>query len=175
MDTTDPPPMPATYCSEFAEEAHGLCLLGDMDEDAIAKALDVSVETLREWLATVPEFAEAVRKGGKLADGGAAKGLHKRATGYDHPAAKIFLPARSREPVHATYDRHLPPHPASAMKWLEVRHPQVWGDKGETKAPNSDDVKKLEAWLRTRNNDELWAIVARVLHKNAFRPPDDQG
>src|SRR5512143_601138 len=133
METNDPPPMTATYRPDYAEEVHGLCLLGDMDEAAIAEALKVSLETLREWLATVPEFAEAVRKGGKLADGGAAKGLHKRATGCSHPAVKIFLPAGTKEPVHAEYDRHLPPHPTSAIKWLEGRHPQVWRNKEETK------------------------------------------
>lgn len=175
MDTTDPPPTPAPYRPEYAEQVHDLCLLGDMDEQAIADALEVSRETLRAWQATVPAFAEAVRKGGKLADGGAAKGLHKRATGYDHPAVKIFLPSGSREPVHAKYDRHLPPHPGSAITWLEVRHPQVWGKTGETKAPNTNDVEKLKAWLKTLRTDELRAIVARELHRLNFRPPGDPG
>ena len=175
MDTTDPPPTAAPYRPEYAEQVHELCLLGDMDEQAIADALEVNLETLREWQATVPAFTEAVRKGGKLADGGAAKGLHKRATGYEHGAVKIFLPSGSREPVHAKYDRHLPPHPGSAMKWLEVRHPQVWGKTGETKAPNTNDVKKLEDWLKSQRTDELWAIISRHLVKADFRPPEDRG
>jgi hypothetical protein len=175
MQPPDTPPSPAPYRPEYAEEVHELCLLGDMDQEAIAQALEVSPETLRDWLASVPAFAEAVRKGGKLADGGAARGLHKRATGYSHPAVKIFLPAGSKEPVHANYDRHLPPHPTAALKWLEVRHPQVWRNKGETKAPNTDDIEKLEEWLKTQDTGELWRIVGQALHKADFKPPGDQG
>jgi len=145
-----------------------------MDEEAIAQALEVSLETLQEWRATVPEFAEAVRKAGKLADGRAARGLHRRTTGCSHPAVKIFLPSGTTEPVHAKYDRHLPPHPTAALKWLEARHPQVWRDKGETKAPETNDIEKIKERLKHLSSDELWSIVARELHKLDYRPPGDQ-
>ena len=171
MQPDDPSPLPATYRPEYAEEAHKLSLLGDMDEEAIALALKVSVEALREWQATVPELAEAMRKAGKLADGGAAKGLHQRATGFSHPAVKIFMPAWARAPVEAKYDAYLPPHPTSAIKWLEARHPQVWRNKEEAKAPITNDIEKL----KERPSAELWAIVARELAKRAAGPPGAEG
>ena len=171
MHTTDPPPSATPYRPEYADEVHNLCLLGDMDEDAIALALQVSPETLRHWQATVPAFAEEMRRAGKLADGAAARGLHRRATGCSNPEVRIFMPAGTPEPVYARYDRHLPPHPASAIKWLEARHRQVWRTTGETKAPLTNDIEKLKQCT----SDELWAIVARELAKHTAGPPGDPG
>lgn len=52
-----PPGAPRPYRPEYAEEARSLCLLCDMGEEAVAKALRDPLGTLREWKATVPEFA----------------------------------------------------------------------------------------------------------------------
>jgi hypothetical protein len=168
MEHPDPPP----FCRpEFVDEIHGLCLLGDLSAEEIAEALAVGVETVRAWETALPEFTEAMRRGGRVADGAAAKGLHKRATGCTHPAVRIFMPARAEEPIRADYDVHLPPHPASAIKWLEARHPRVWRNKEKIEAPITNDIEEL----KKRSSEELWAIVARELAKLGYRPSRDQG
>jgi hypothetical protein len=56
------------------------------------------------------------------------RSLYQRANGYNYEAVKIFMPARSKQPVVVHYTEHLPPDVAAGMFWLKNRDPDNWRD-----------------------------------------------
>src|SRR5882724_9472661 len=85
-----PERVPALYRPEYAEQARKLCLLLGATDQELARFFDVPLAALRDWLASVPEFAAAVRAGKELADADVADRLYRRALGYSHEAVRIF-------------------------------------------------------------------------------------
>ena len=83
------PGRPALYKPENNAFARKFCLLGATNED-LAGLFDVAVRTIDNWIATIPEFAAAVRQGRDVADADVVQSLHSRATGYNYEAEKIF-------------------------------------------------------------------------------------
>ena len=143
MQTDEPLPTPAPYKPEYAEEARTLGLLGETTDEALARALEVTVETLDEWRRTEPEFARAVRYGRMMGDAQAAGGLHGAAIGPSHQADKIFMFAAWEKPLYAPYTRRYPPSGTSALRWLERRRASDWGIKKDSGAQQYDDTGHL--------------------------------
>ena len=52
---------PTTYHPDLCEQAHNYCLLGATN-DELGEFFGVSPRTIDSWIATHPEFAEAVRR-----------------------------------------------------------------------------------------------------------------
>ncbi len=80
--------------------------------------------TIDLWIATYPEFAEAVQQGRDVADATAVESLFTRVTGYNHQAEKVFL--YRGELRTATYTAHVPPETKACMLWLRNRRPEDW-------------------------------------------------
>ena len=120
-----------------------LGLLGETTDEGLARALEITVATLEEWLRTVPEFARAVRYGRTMGDAQAAGGLHGSATGPSHEADKIFMFATWKEAFYAPYTRRYPPNGTSALRWLEKRRSDDWGNKTGTGAQQNHDEGAL--------------------------------
>jgi hypothetical protein len=74
---------PTVYKPEYCELAHNYCLLGATAEE-LAGFFGVTRGTINNWIATIPEFAAALREGRDLADARVARGLFARAVGYSH-------------------------------------------------------------------------------------------
>jgi hypothetical protein len=137
------PGRPTLYKPEHASRARELCARGATNPD-LAGRFGVARSTIGLWIATHPEFAEAVQQGRDVADATAVESLFTRVTGYNHPAEKVFL--YRGEPRTATYTAHVPPEIRACMFWLRNRRPEDWRAKAET-TPEAfaDDIALLDA------------------------------
>ena len=142
------PGRPTLYRPEHASRARELCARGATNPD-LAGRFGVARSTIGQWIATHPEFAEAVQQGRDIADATAVESLFTRVTGYNHKAEKVFL--YRGEPRTATYTAHVPPETRACMVWLRNRRPEDWRDKVEA-APQVviDDIALLDAAKRER-------------------------
>jgi hypothetical protein len=89
-----------------------LCELGATNED-VARALQVHVDTVYDWMQKHPDFSEAT-KGKEIADEHVVRSLYQRATGYQAPDGA-----------------HIPAHPTAMIFWLKNRQSAKWRDKTE--------------------------------------------
>src|SRR5215472_1303324 len=111
---------PTLYRSEFAEIAGKACTEGATNL-ALATRLGVARGTIDNWIATVPEFAEAVRNGRAVADDVVESALYARAIGFKQPATKFFH--YHGETRREEYTVHLPPDTHACHIWLRNRRP----------------------------------------------------
>lgn len=112
-----------------------LCRLGATDAQ-LADAFEVAESTLNRWKHDYPEFREALKKGKALADAEVADALFRRATGYSHPAVKIFNDQGA--PLVVDYTEHYPPDTAAGIFWLKNRQPGLWRDKAQQELSGPD-------------------------------------
>ena len=105
------PGHPTRYKPEYRELAHNHCLLGASDLE-LAEFFGLAPRTIGNSIATVPEFAAAVREGRAITDGRAARGLYDRAIGDHHTlertapgntARGVLLFSRPFIPVRKNY------------------------------------------------------------------------
>lgn len=166
MKTDHPPAQPASYKPEYAEQARKLCLLMGATDEELARFFDVSGATLGLWLASIPEFADAVAAGQAMADAEVADRLFRRAIGYSHTALKVCLPADSLYPAYASYVVHYPPVTSAAIFWLKNRRGDEWRDKVDAGTNHDHDPESL-------SDEELATIIARELGKDPSDPEGD--
>ncbi|MFC1459595.1 helix-turn-helix domain-containing protein [Microvirga arabica] len=132
---------PSKFKPEYVEQVEKLCKLGATDEQ-LACFFEVSVSTINLWKQRHPEFSEPLKRGKLIADAAVAHSLFKRATGYSHPAVKIFND--QGQPLIVDYTQHHPPDTTAAIFWLKNRQPQFWRDKVEQvqTGPNGGPVQQ---------------------------------
>ena len=149
---------PTTYKPENAEIAHHACMLGATNE-SLAERFGVCRRTIDNWIATIPEFSDAVRRGREVADASVVGALFARATGMEQKMTKVFC--HRGQPVTANYTVQLPPDVRACMFWLRNRRPEQWLE-------NRPLVARKEApdWAR-----QLAAASARALAPTAGPPP----
>ena len=128
----------SSYQAEYAEQARKLCLLLGADDQELARFFEVPPATLQGWLASVPEFAAAVRAGRALADAEVADRLWRRAVGYSHDAVRIFN--HQGKALEVAYTEHYPPDTAACLFWLKSRQPEKWRDKIEHEHHTSSEM-----------------------------------
>ena len=152
---------PSKYWPELHNGLARAYAMAGLSLDVIAGRLDIALSTLYEWKDKYPLFSEALSAGKQYADDVVEASLFQRATGYDHKAVKIFMPANAEEPVYAPYVEHVPPDVTAAKLWLTNRKPRQWKEKMELDANISTDnmaaksPEELEEFynkIRQRNN-----------------------
>jgi hypothetical protein len=149
MHPQETAPASAPYRYEYAEEARKLALMRLSDEE-LAQHFEVSPETFRDWLATEPDLAKAVRYGRKLGDADVLDAFHQNAIGYSHEAVKVL--------------KHYPPNTAAGKFWLCNRLPEQWRMKVEIEAkPKAEDVGALE-------RHDLNRLIAELAQARGFVP-----
>ena len=127
---------------DWRNVVRGYCRLGATNEQ-LAALFGVPAATLAGWMATIPDFANAVRGGRLLADGTVAKSLWQLAVGYSHEEQRVL---RDRDgPVTVSYTKHHPPHYKSCITWLSNRHPDKWGRVG-ARGSTRDAVEATDAF-----------------------------
>lgn len=119
---------PTKYKPEYDDLAYKYCLLGATDAE-LATFFEVNEDTIHEWKKVHRSFSESLKKGKAMADAEVADKLFKRATGYSHPAVKIFNDEGF--PLEVPYTEHYPPDTAAAIFWLKNRQRGKWRDKTE--------------------------------------------
>lgn len=120
------PGQPTRYKPEYRELAHNYCLLGATNAE-LADFFGVAPRTVDNWIASVPEFAAAVREGKIVADARVARGLYDRAVGYEHTVKRTLLHRGEERTLTNTV--HYPPDTQACIFWLRNRRRQNWRDR----------------------------------------------
>lgn len=135
---------PSKYGKIDLEQVEKLAGLGLIDTE-IASVLGISESTLNNYKKK-PEFLEALKRGKLKADAVVIESLYKRATGYEHNAVKIFMPAGASKPIYAPYVEHYPPDSTAMIFWLKNRRVHEWRDRQETEHTfGRDELNKVMA------------------------------
>jgi hypothetical protein len=135
---------PTLYKPEYAEEAHGHCLLGATNAD-LADVFEVAPRTIDNWIANILEFAKAVREGRAVADARVARSLYERAVGYHHTVEQTVL--HRGEERKLTNTVHYPPDTGACIFWLRNRRRDLWGNQrpANDSAWSDGDIAALDA------------------------------
>ena len=120
---------PSKYDEKLHPRLAKAYAMAGLTDVQLAKELDVSEATISNWKKEHPEFLEALKDGKNIPDDKVEACLFKRATGYNHKAVKIFMPAGASEPVYADYIEHWAPDVTAQIFWLKNRRPDRWRDK----------------------------------------------
>jgi hypothetical protein len=147
-----PPTRPAGYRPEFAEEARKSALMGATDED-LARHFGIPLATLREWQASVPVFAAAVRYGRNLGDAEVIDKFHQLATGC---FPEVVVRSVAPDGALMTYTRYRPPHRAARNFWQLNRMP------GEQRRKVEIEARRREGEPRHLARSELERQIARI-------------
>jgi hypothetical protein len=123
---------PTVYKPDYAEIARHACMLGACNE-TLAERFEVSRRTIDNWIATLPEFGDAVRHGREVADESVVATLYARATGMERKSIKVV--EGDGAPVTTTHTVQALPDVRACMFWLRNRRPEQWR---ENHAPAED-------------------------------------
>lgn len=119
-----------SYDMNFLEQVYRYALLGCTNLE-IARIYEIEVGSFDNWLHILPGLRFALHLGRDHADAEVARALYQRATGYSHPAYKIFYDKEAGKTVQVEYTQHYPPDTAAASRWLinRRRHKEApWND-----------------------------------------------
>src|SRR5262245_39451031 len=131
---------PTVYKPENAEIARRACMLGATNE-ILGERFEVTRRTVDTWIATIPEFGDAVREGRQIADETVVAALYARATGIERKTIKVVSGAG--EPVTTTHTVEGPPDVRRCIFWLRNRRPEQWRES-RPPADEDDDWRELE-------------------------------
>ncbi len=117
-----------------------------MTEKEIAKTMEISVGTLRNWCSEHVEFLIAIKEGKGVADAEVEAALYKRAMGYEVEELKVISvpnaaakkgskqgqkPTASITRIEKT-TKHVAPDVTAQIFWLKNRKPEQWRDVKKT-------------------------------------------
>lgn len=125
---------PTLFKPEYVEQGYQLALLGLTDAD-MARVWGVCEDTINNWKMDHFDFIESINRGKDQADALVADKLFKRATGYSHPAVKIFN--NDGTPLVVDYTEQYPPDTGAAIFWLKNRQRRNWRDKQEVESTST--------------------------------------
>jgi hypothetical protein len=134
------PGQPTHYKPEYNELAHNYCLLGATNE-VLAEFFDVAPRTVDNWIATHPDFADAVRRGRAVADGVVVRALFERAKGFSHKVTRTTLYRGKEHTITNTVS--YPPDTPACRFWLINRQRHYWQAKAEAVPEVADDMAAL--------------------------------
>ena len=158
---------PTLYKPENAEIARIACMLGATNA-LLAERFEVSRSTIDNWIASIPDFSDAVRKGREVADGAVVSALYARAVGQQHKVTRAFCHDGKPITVDVTVD--LPPDVRACMFWLRNRLPQQWREDrpivdARTEAELLRDLEEADECVRRRRLEEERASA--LAHEDA--------
>lgn len=117
------------YRPEFSRIAYNIALLGGTPE-SLAHTLNVSEQTVYNWLKTYKEFHIAWHGGKDFADANVVKALYKRAVGYRE---EVEESRTDKDGNILTSEKVIviAPDVNAQVFWLKNRQPLNWKDKVE--------------------------------------------
>jgi hypothetical protein len=158
---------PTVYKPDNAEISRHACMLGATNE-TLAARFGVCRRTIDSWIATIPEFRDAVQQGREVADESVVSALFARATGMEQKMTKVFF--HRGQPVTADYTVQLPPDVRACIFWLRNRRPGEWRESRPVVTEEKDEpnwVSELEA----ASERVRLAAVAERAARNAAEGP----
>lgn len=159
------------YAEWMDDQAYRLALLGLNDEE-IAAAFGIHVDTFYRWQHEFPAFSEAIQKGKVRADADVAHSLYKRATGMVITSEKAFK-GKDGEVVVAQTKTEIPPDTGAAAKWLANRQRGRWTAKEDGTGGSEDPSDTPDNQpLRNLSDDDL---RARIEALEARRQHEEDG
>lgn len=175
------------FTSQLAKRVYDLAVKG-LTAEQISRDIGVSVHALNNWKGAQAHFAEAVKTGRRVADELVVASLFQRATGYSHPAVKVFY-CKERGIVTHEYTEHYAPDTTACIFWLKNRMRSKWSDATEFHGSMAATIQtgeiealatRLEQILRDTNgsnstigNDSVAAVVeASVQASDGGGAPD---
>lgn len=120
---------PTKYNEEFHPPWAEALARNGLNDEEIAKKLNISVATLYNWRTDHKEFLEAIRKGKNDPDDQVERAFFKKAIGFREPAVKIFN--NNGTPLIVPYEEYYPPDTAAGFIWMKNRRPDKWKDRQE--------------------------------------------
>lgn len=112
--------------------ARHMCLHG-MTNEAICKALKISIDTLWRWRKKYPELSEALKTSREFANSQVEQSLFKRATGYEYEEVEIIAENKAdgtSRPIRIKKTKkHVVPDTGAACFWLKNLARDKWQDK----------------------------------------------
>ena len=114
---------PTLHRPEYNEQARNHCLLGATNPQ-LAELFDVSPRTIDSWIASIPEFGQAVREGRTVANAQVARSLYERAIGFRHTVERTMLHLGEERTITNTVQ--FPPDTRACIFWLRNRCPENW-------------------------------------------------
>lgn len=135
---------PKSKCTpDVVRKTVSLCKLGLTDWQ-LARYFGVSEDTINYWKKTRPDFHDAVVSGRIDADRRVSDALYKRAVGWHEPSVKFFKDTVTEREyddngnviyeksygriIEHPYQKYYPPETRAAIKWLNTRQRETWGD-----------------------------------------------
>lgn len=128
---------PSGYDPAYAQQVKELAQNGATERE-IAKFLDVSENTLRNWSHRYVDMFVALKQGKEAQNDRVERALYHRAVGYTYDSEKIFQ--FKGEPVVVPCVEHVPPSESAATFWLKNRRPKEWKDKTEVESTVTHEV-----------------------------------
>jgi hypothetical protein len=151
---------------EYIDTVYQLSLLG-LTKEQMAKVLFVSMYTFNRWQKIVPEFADAIERGGIIADGQVVHSLFKRATGFTKVDEVVTV---QKGVVYKNkIEIQVPPDAWSAVKWLALRQRALWSETHRLEITNTNiNINKLDFTGITTEELMLFEKLQRnILMKDA--------
>lgn len=127
----------------------------------IAEKIGISESTLNAWKVAHLEFSESLKRGKEDPDDRVEACLFARATGYDYPAVKIFMPANATKPIYAPYTEHCPPDVTAQIYWTKNRRPERWRDRQEIKHSGTIATRDLSR-LTDAELEQLEKLTGKI-------------
>ena len=150
---------PTVYKAENAEIARHACMLGASNE-TLAERFEVSRRTIDNWIATIPEFGDAVRHGREVADESVVAALYARATGMERKSIKVV--EGDGGSVTTTHTSQVLPDVRACIFWLRNRRPEQWR---ESRAPAVDQYGGRDLAKEIEEGEERvrnWQLAERA-------------
>lgn len=146
-------------------EAAKLCAQGFTDKE-LAAFFEVSEKTIYNWCAQFPEFLQSLKVGKEDADNRVERSLYHRATGYSHPAVKIFCDPKTGKKEIVDFVEHYPPDTTACIFWLKNRRPAEWREKTEVVHRSEEaDWNEIAERLATAYNLPIEQVKADMAAK----------
>jgi hypothetical protein len=109
--------------------------------EVLADFFGVTRRTIQNWIATHPDFADAVYRGRAVADAVVVRALFERCKGFSHQVSRTTLYQGEARTITNTVS--YPPDTQACMFWLRNRQRQYWQAKAEAPLEVVDDMAAL--------------------------------
>jgi len=113
------------FSQKQLDQVELLSKLGATDEQ-VALFFGVHKLTVYNWGQTKPEFREARKRGGMVADMKVAQCLFQRAIGFDYEEKEYQLNKKNEMQLYRVVKKHAMPDVKAIIHWLRVRQREIW-------------------------------------------------